>query len=391
MKSRHVALSPGRPRVLAVVRWPVGGIRTWCRYVYGSPQFGVFEVEILMRASEAAYSFSMELKDTAIKVSLFGADQSFWSFNRSVGTHILRGKFSLVHSHGFSSGLCSTLPVMLRGMPHVVTGHDMVLENQYRDLRGRMARAAISWMLGRADCVHAVSNAAAANLRSAFPVAFGAKSHLRIVPSGIDPKPFADAVPQRIRHILNVPPEAILVGFFGRFMGPKGFRFVVDAVARYQGMEQARRQPIIVLAVGGGGFRREEESAISQSGLTEYFRFVDFMPDIAGYLKAVDVMVMPSLWEACGLLAMEAMVAGVPVVLSDCDALVDLAEGTPARVVRKSDAIALLDGILDAYREEAKLAAAAYSCTAAQRFDVSLTASGLVAVYHELIGSRKVS
>ena len=40
--------------------------------------------------------------------------------------------------------------------------------------------------------------------------------------------------------------------------------------------------------------------------------FLPFVTNIASTLKGLDVVVMPSLWEACPLLAMETLVAGIP-------------------------------------------------------------------------------
>lgn len=372
-----------RPCVLVVIRWPVGGIRTWCRYVYRDSAFSMYDIEILMPSGPEALTLQEDLADTNIKMTILGTENSSRSFVIPVARHTLKRRWSLVHSHGFTSGLISAIPCAIRRIPHLVTPHDVVLDEQYRDLRGRVARLLTGLMLRHATCVQAVGRAAKENLEAAFSKTLMGAQQARVVPNGIDTERFLSAQPEALHERCGIPENAIVVGFFGRFMAQKGFRYLVEAVAQYRATN-VTGAPMIVVAVGGGGFRREEEAAIRSIGLEENFRFLDFSPNIAGLVKAVDVVVMPSLWEACGLVAMEALVAGMPLVVSNCAGLIEVSDGTPTKVIPMRDSAALLKGILEMNTLEHKLAARNFSHVAAERFDVKKTITGMATLYQAL-------
>ncbi len=67
---------------------------------------------------------------------------------------------------------------------------------------------------------------------------------------------------------------------------------------------------------------------------------------------------MPSLWEACGLLAMEALVSGVPLIGTDCIGLREVIRDTPGMTVPIKDGLAIADAL---YRE--------INCPSRQRFE----------------------
>jgi glycosyltransferase involved in cell wall biosynthesis len=373
-----------RPRVLVVVRWPVGGIRTWCRYVYRDSRFSYFDIELLMPQDPEAVVLQQDMAGTGIRTTLLDTGVSSRAFSLAAVRYMLRNRWDLIHSHGFTSGLASAVPAAAKRIPHLVTVHDVILDGQYRDWRGRVVRGLISRMLHNATRIHAVSEAAAKNLRHAFPWLRRRPDQLRVIRNGIDTERFASAQPEDgLRERLSIPQDAIVVGFFGRFMAQKGFRYLVDAVAAHRNANEKR--PLVVLAVGGGGFRREEEHAVRARGLEENFRFIDFFPNIASLIRSVDVVAMPSLWEACGLVAMEALVAGTPLVVSDCDGLLEVAQDTPATVVPMRSAAALREAIA-LMADPARLTVAEhFREIAAERFDVRRAAAEVSLLYGGLL------
>ena len=374
-----------KPRVLVVVRWPVGGIRTWCRYVYRHQAFSAFDIEIVMPRDPESEALQQDLAETGIRTTLLDCGSSTRAFGLAASRRALGGPWALIHSHGFTSGLVSAIPATTKRIPHLVTVHDVILEGQYRDWRGRVARVLISRMLRSATCIHAVGEAAAENLRQAFPWIRRRPDQLRVIRNGIDTDRFLSALPEEgLRERLGIAQDAILVGFFGRFMAQKGFRYLIDAVAAHRKVSPAGR-PLVVLAVGSGGFRREEEHAVRTRGLGDNFRFVDFSSNIASLIKSVDAVAMPSLWEACGLVAMEALVTGTPLVTSDCDGLLEVTRDTPAAVVPMRNAAALLEAIL-AMAEPSRLTVAKKSSDiCAEKYDVTRTATEVSLLYQKLL------
>jgi glycosyltransferase involved in cell wall biosynthesis len=389
MKNTPCADVRTRPRILAVVRWPVGGIRTWCRYVYRHSALNAFDIEVIVPDIEEARHLVEDLRDTEVRTTLVNGGSTM-GFGRSVVNRIVRNSYALVHSHGFTSGVASSLARAVRRTPHLITQHDVVLKDQYRDFWGRCGRLAIGMMLRDAAAVQSVSHAAAANLKEAFPAVFSNGRSVTVIRNGIESSRFLEAEPEDIRALCGVPDRAIVVGFFGRFMAQKGFRYLVEAIANYE-KSRTNELPLFVLAVGGGGYRREEQSRIASLGLASYFRFIDFTPNVAGLIKGVDVVVMPSLWEACGLLAMEALVAGTPLVVSSCDALREVVDGSPAVVVPMRYPQALLHAIIELGFSACKPKFEQFGRIAAQRFDAEQTAHGIADLYSRLTRDMTVT
>lgn len=380
--------SPGvggtQTRVLSVIRWPVGGIRTWCRYVYRAPQFAKFQLDIVAPAGHESEVMRDDLARSGLNARFIQTGGSWAKFAATTFRQISLGSYSLVHSHGFTSAAVCSMPTRLRRVPHLVTVHEEILDEQYRDARGRVIRAAANAALASAGCVHAVSESGKDNLLRTFPGSRLCVGGVRVIANGIDTESFLSSRGSAIRRNLNLHPDVLLVGYFGRFMAAKGFRYLVEAIRIHRDEAMSGRR-MVVLAVGQGGFRLEEEEAIRSCGLADSFHFVDFTPDIASIIRAVDVVAMPSLWEASGLLAMEVLSSGIPLVVSDASGLREVCADSPAKIVPRRDSRALLGALWMAASDAGRSAAAQFAPIAAKRFDASVTRERLSSLYCELI------
>jgi len=106
-------------------------------------------------------------------------------------------------------------------------------------------------------------------------------------------------------------------------------------------------------------------------------------------LQQLDLLVMPSLWEASPLQPMEAMAAGVPVLGTDCIGLREVLRDTPARVVPAGDPAALAAGLREALESPRTVEAREYAAEACRRFDNERSARRLVELYDELCVNRR--
>ena len=79
-----------------------------------------------------------------------------------------------------------------------------------------------------------------------------------------------------------------------------------------------------VLCLGEGPLKQKIISKIQQKGLQKRVHLLGFGKDAARILKTVDVLVIPSLWEGFGLIAVEAMASKVPVIVSDVPGLSEI-------------------------------------------------------------------
>jgi glycosyltransferase involved in cell wall biosynthesis len=372
-------------RVALVAKWPIGGIRTYLQYVLGNPAFASYRFIVVAPRQTEQHEAGLRAALTAANVERFEFSEiSDSSLLKTTNSVLRSGGIDLVHAHGFSAGVLSALPAALRGVPCLMTAHEVLTRPQFVGWRGLLKRVALTATLNRLSAIHSVSHDAEANLREFLPRVRRPK--LVTIPNGIDVARFAAGPAADVRAQLGLPSDAFTIGFFGRFMSPKGFRVLIQAVEVLAADRRIDR-PFAVVAVGGGGFIREDRDLIAEKGLASFFHFLPFQPSIAATMRGVDVVAIPSLWEACPLVAMEALVAGVPVVGSDCVGLREVLRGTPAVSVPARDGAALAGALEEVARrlDEHRQAARDYADMARDRFDVALAARLTAELYGDLI------
>ncbi|MBD2343383.1 glycosyltransferase family 4 protein [Anabaena subtropica] len=154
-----------------------------------------------------------------------------------------------------------------------------------------------------------------------------AKGYIDIVPCGTDIQRFGSIGRQAARTELGIDQEAKVVLYVGRFDQRKGIETLVRAVNE----SKLRDSHKLKLIIGGGstpgnsdGRERDRiEGIVQELGMGDIASFPgrlsqDILP---AYYAAADVCVVPSHYEPFGLVAIEAMASGTPVVASDVGGL----------------------------------------------------------------------
>jgi len=166
------------------------------------------------------------------------------------------------------------------------------------------------------------------------------------VPTGIDTATFAPLSRAAARRELGLPDAAPLAGIVATLRSWKGHRYLVDAMPRL------RRRDARLVIVGDGPQRGALEAQVAQLGLGERVLFAGQRTDVACWLAALDVFVLPSYAnEGVPQALLQAMLVGVPCVTTDAGAIPEIARhGETACIVPREDAVALaaaIDGVLD--------------------------------------------
>jgi glycosyltransferase involved in cell wall biosynthesis len=160
-----------------------------------------------------------------------------------------------------------------------------------------------------------------------------------LISNGIDLDRFADA------GDVAPPPEPapLTVGFLGRLEPQKGAEYLIRAAALVR-----REHPgIRFLLAGNGRLQPRMERLASQLGVASGVEFLGWTDDTVSFMKRIDVLAMPSLWEAFGLSAAEAMALRKPVIASRVDGLPEVIdEGRTGLLVPPGDCQALATAIL---------------------------------------------
>ncbi len=238
----------------------------------------------------------------------------------------------IVHAHGFVAGGVAALA--LRGLEPrpclVLTAHIVHGRAAAGRRPGPLRARAYRWLLGRVDLGIAVSHAARDAVLVLDPAG---ESRWRVIYNGLDAGAFRRRVdPGAKRRELGIDPAAAVVGVVARLSPEKG----VDVFLRAAALVSSEVPNVDYVIVGEGASREELERLAHQLHLTGQALFLGRRRDVPEILAALDLLVVPSREESFGLVALEGVAAGVPVIASDIAGLrevfggADVVEFVPA-------------------------------------------------------------
>lgn len=355
--------------VLIVVRWPLGGIRTYMRYM-----FNHFPAEFRLAVLAASTQEDKALEDD---VRTYGASlhlvavKGTAGFAAAIRRELGNKRYDLILSQGFVSAVAVYLANVMCRVPHILTIHGIV-EPQYLTGRfGFLKRRFLGWVLSQVTVLYGVSNDILEHLYHEFPRLRTNGPQSLVILNGIEPDMF-DLLPEQpldLRVQLGIADTTFLFGFFGRFMPQKGFDLLIEAVDQLRTKHPEAN--IAVIAVGSGDYIREYQASVRNKQLEPYFHFLPFQPLVHHLYPQVDVVVMPSRWEASGLLAMEALCSATPLITSDCIGLRETTSGTPAYVFQSENIAQLLATMEECLQNGARGIFQEFANEARSRFDVA--------------------
>lgn len=307
-----------KEKLLIVIRNPVGGIRTYFKYVYTDKSLFNYDFSIVCASDDEGFYGSV----LGNRLKKYNAVASNIALFFSTLFSTLTNRPAFVHSHGLTSALVVSPILFILRIRHIITLHDVFVDSHFASRKGRLKWLIIN-MLFQTDCIiNPCGRDTERNLLDYFPSVHRKKIHT--IQNGISVDNFYINAKRDLHNELSLNEGHILLGFMGRFMRQKGFDLLIEAIRNLNSTN------IKVICFGWGGFIREEQAKIAEYGLRDSFYFLPHTDNVAESLRGLDLLVVPSRWEACPLLPMEAFVAGVPFVASDCIGLKEVAEGSPA-------------------------------------------------------------
>ncbi|WP_195851045.1 glycosyltransferase [Aerococcus tenax] len=214
------------------------------------------------------------------------------------------GNYDAVHIHGNSHTMVlELLAAKLAGIQVRIThAHNTI--TKYKALHFMLSNIFERLVTGRLACGEAAGK-----------FLYDENKPYTVIENGIDLQKFSfnKQVREKIRSKLNIGEEEILIGHVGNFIDTKNQIWIID---NFNEIELALGLPKLVL-VGDGPLRKEMEQKVKALGLEEKIIFTGNLDNVYDYFMAMDLFIMPSLYEGFPLVLVEAQASGLPCYVSD--------------------------------------------------------------------------
>jgi glycosyltransferase involved in cell wall biosynthesis len=350
----------------------VGGMETHLRDLV-SRQSGKLRVEVVA-AGEAPVT-KMELLDGArvTRVASFGtlASQPICPL---LPWKLTNHNEDIVHLH---------MPNPLGALSYLMSGHNgKLVITHHADTLGRTTlRRVVEPFVRRAmKRASAIIVTSKRYLDSSEELA-DFREKCRVIPLGIDLEPFQSAEANTVDAIRTKYGPRILLSV-GRLIPYKGLEFLFQAMRGVNGA---------LLVIGSGRMAEQLENTKKDFGLEGKVHLLGQVKDVVPYYKAAQIFVLPSITraEAFGLVQVEAMAAGIPVVNTDLESGVPevSVDGVTGLTVPPKDPIALaraINFLLENEEVRRKYGAAAAK-RAREEFSAKRMAENTLKVYESIL------
>ncbi len=308
-----------------------GGMNVYIRELASALAEAGVEVEIFTRATSAGQP-AVEHPDPGVcvhnvlagpprkipKEELPGLLHSMVAEIEQIRQRQPHGRYDVIHSHYWVSGLAGLELSELWGIPLVHTMHTMakvknLLLESGEQPEPRRREVGEHRIVDGASRLIANTPAEAGELVSHYGADY---DRIDIAPPGVDLATFTPAFRARSRTERGIPEDTFHLLFAGRIQRLKGPQILLKAAAKLRSRRPDIKLRITILGALSGNKDFNLRHLIADAGMDDAVTHLPPVkaPELAAWFRAADVVVMPSYSESFGLVALEAQACGTPVV-----------------------------------------------------------------------------
>ena len=210
----------------------------------------------------------------------------------------------VIHCQWAFSGIAGVLVKKWRKKPLIVSlrGEDL------KALKNKLMQPIFKWIIKNADYITSNNEF---HIKQILPFT----KHSRVIRNGVDTAVFKIRPKQPLRKKLNLPLNKTLVLFVGWLVERKGIHHLLDAIPQVV----AKHKDVQFLILGEGPLYETLVQKVKKNNIENHVRFLGKKShaQVAEYMAAADVFVLPSLYEGMPNVVMEAFASGLPVIATD--------------------------------------------------------------------------
>ena len=275
-------------------------------------------------------------------------------------------KYDLIHSHYWMSGIAAIDLSESWDIPFLHMFHTLVL------MKNRIARSPQEMegeyrLIGEKKVIAKANRIIAATLAEKSQLEFlydTPSSKISVIPPGVDIRHFYPIPKDEAKEVVGVPQEATMILFVGRIEPLKGIDNLIQAISLNHKSGVLKCCPHTLVIIGGEPEAKPEEMNAEMARLQDMVEelkienFVIFLGKqdqqmLPYYYSAAEVVVMPSHYESFGMVALEAMACGTPVVASQVGGLAFLVrDGETGFVVPGNDIQSLANRLMELIKDK---------------------------------------
>lgn len=258
----------------------------------------------------------LEIPTYAIAIS----NKITWQSFQNIYQLLKSQKFDVIHTHGGTAGFWGRLvAASLQNKPKIIhTYHGLhYLNTAQTKSPQQKIKTAIFQKIDQL-LLH-ITDQIICVCRSDYEKAIAAKvassSKTSIVYNGIEIDKFSHPLNKETsRKIFNIAPTDFVFGNVGRLHEQKGHKYLLQAFAQIS--DRAR-----LLIIGDGDLKDELINLADDLQISDRVTFLGARSDVYEFLSAIDVFVMPSLWEGQPIALLEALAISKPCIVSSVDGI----------------------------------------------------------------------
>lgn len=251
-----------------------------------------------------------EIKKLGGKVILIPPYQKVFKYHKELKKVLKEGHYKIVHSHINTLSVFSLWAAKSAGVP-VRIAHSHSTTNKKEKKKNLLKQ-----VLRPFSKIFATDYMCCSELAGRW--LFGNKEYEKenvyLLNNAIDLEKFKydEKIRKQKRKELEIEEDALVIGHVGRFVEQKNHRFLIDIFS-----ELHKQQPnSTLLLIGQGPLMEEMKEKVKKLNIEKAVKFLGQRNDTNELYQAMDVFLLPSLYEGLGMVVIEAQCSGLPCVAS---------------------------------------------------------------------------